>query len=90
MSAERKATLQKSSCQSDVRARKQVVELYASGLSAIAVAERLSIGRSTVLKILKQEGSQPVVAAEGEVQESADAAHGDEDGGGRRRATAPP
>lgn len=40
-----------------VKLRGDIVELYESGLSAIAVAERLGIGKSTVLKILKQEGS---------------------------------
>ncbi|WP_128645736.1 helix-turn-helix domain-containing protein [Rhodococcus sp. BS-15] len=38
------------------RKKSDVVELYASGLSALDVAERVGIGKSTVLKILKTEG----------------------------------
>ena len=37
--------------------RGEVVELYASSLSALAVADQFGIGKSTVLKILKQQGS---------------------------------
>lgn len=35
----------------------EVVDLYTSGLSALAVAQELHIGKTTVLKILKQQGS---------------------------------
>lgn len=38
------------------RTRADVVELYCSGLSALDVSEQLSIGKTTVLKILKSQG----------------------------------
>ena len=40
-----------------LRMQSEVVELYASGLSALAVSEQLHIGKTTVLKILKQQGT---------------------------------
>lgn len=39
-----------------LKMREEVVELYEAGLSALAVAEQLHIGKSTVLKILKAAG----------------------------------
>ncbi|MBY6349821.1 helix-turn-helix domain-containing protein [Rhodococcoides corynebacterioides] len=36
------------------RVRQEAVELYMSGISAVEVAERLDLGKSTVLRILKQ------------------------------------
>lgn len=40
------------------RKRREVVVLYTSGLSALDVAERAGLGKSTVLRILKDEGAQ--------------------------------
>ncbi|WP_420323236.1 helix-turn-helix domain-containing protein [Kribbella sindirgiensis] len=37
--------------------RDEAVRLYASGQTAVEVAESLAIGKTTVLKILKQEGA---------------------------------
>ncbi|WP_407336109.1 helix-turn-helix domain-containing protein [Dietzia kunjamensis] len=36
--------------------RREVVSLYEAGQTSRAVAEELQIGRTTVLKVLKQEG----------------------------------
>lgn len=38
------------------RMKSDVIELYTSGLSALDVAERLGLGKSTVLRVLKVEG----------------------------------
>lgn len=40
------------------RVRDDVVRLYESGLTSRAVAEETKLGKTTVLKILKQEGAE--------------------------------